>query len=375
MSATLVGVAGPVKGTVFELHSGDLSIGREKHNTVVIEESAVSRRHCVVQARKNEYHIHDLKSRNGTYVNGMPVQGRRLCNGDQVQVGSCAMLFQDRDAASSSSGILIEEGPIPGVDMTLPGDKAVYLAGNTVAEGQPQSMRLCRDLTVLLKIGGRINFLRGRDELQSELLESIFQVIPAQRGAILLVEKDSEEFACVFARERDGDIKRPVPVSRTVVRQVLREKVGILSNDIKTTGTYSKVRSLADFSISSLLAVPLLFLNRVLGLIYLNTSNAKVRFDEDHLQLLTGIAGIAATALENACHLEALEAENRQLQAEANIEHNMVGDSVLMHDLYQFIGKVSPTSSTVLICGESGTGKSWWLSRYIATAREPGSGF
>jgi transcriptional regulator with GAF, ATPase, and Fis domain len=97
--------------------------------------------------------------------------------------------------------------------------------------------------------------------------------------------------------------------------------------------------------------------DNVLGLIYLNTSNPRANFDEDHLQLLTGIAGIAAPALDNIRRVESLETENRQLVAEANIEHNMVGTSARMREVYQFIGKVAPTAATVLICGESGTGK------------------
>jgi Nif-specific regulatory protein len=103
--------------------------------------------------------------------------------------------------------------------------------------------------------------------------------------------------------------------------------------------------------------MPLERMNDVLGLIYLTTSNPKVHFDEDHLQLLAGIAGIAAPALDHIRRVETLETENRQLVAEANIEHNMVGTSSPMREVYQFIGKVAPTAATVLIRGESGTGK------------------
>lgn len=55
--------------------------------------------------------------------------------------------------------------------------------------------------------------------------------------------------------------------------------------------------------------------------------------------------------------MEWLESENRRLRAEINIEHNMVGESPRMREVYQFIAKVAPTESTVLIRGESGTGK------------------
>src|SRR5207237_1055884 len=82
-----------------------------------------------------------------------------------------------------------------------------------------------------------------------------------------------------------------------------------------------------------------------------------IRFDQDHLQLVTAIAAIAAVAIQNARQIEQLQSENQRLLADANIEHNMVGESALMRQVYQLISKVAPSDSTVLISGESGTGK------------------
>ncbi len=109
--------------------------------------------------------------------------------------------------------------------------------------------------------------------------------------------------------------------------------------------------------IHSVLAVPLEVFDRTMGVIYLDASNPKAHFDENHLQLLTAIGSIAAAALDNARRMESLEQENRRLQAEISLEHNMVGDSPRMRDVYQFIARVAPRDVTVLIFGESGTGK------------------
>jgi transcriptional regulator with GAF, ATPase, and Fis domain len=98
-------------------------------------------------------------------------------------------------------------------------------------------------------------------------------------------------------------------------------------------------------------------LDRTLGVIYLDTQEPDVHFDKDHLQLVSAIAAITAVAIENARHFEWLESENRRLLADVNIEHSMVGESANMRQVYQVIAKVSPTDSTVLISGESGTGQ------------------
>ncbi len=95
----------------------------------------------------------------------------------------------------------------------------------------------------------------------------------------------------------------------------------------------------------------------MLGLIYLDSTNTGALLTEEHLQVMTAIAAISAIALENARHMDRLEGENRRLQAEIAIQHNMVGESEPMRKVYRFISKVAPTDSTVLITGESGTGK------------------
>jgi transcriptional regulator with GAF, ATPase, and Fis domain len=356
-SAALVGIAGTVKGAVLTLDSRELSIGRDKGNALVIDEPAVSRQHCLLRAEEGGYRIRDLASRNGTYVNGMPIKDRTLHNGDQIQIGFSAMLFVAQNETGSSVGRLADDLVQDRKTVVLRKEEAFYLATDTVHDAPPRPTRVCRDLTTLLRISARINSLRDRQELERELTECIFKVIPAQCGAIILIDEGSEDFASVFTHERDHKPNRPVPISRTIVRQVLQDKVSILSNDVQTSGMYSHADSLTSSEVSSLLAVPLELRGEVLGLIYLNTSNRLANFDEDHLQLLTGIAGIAAPALDTIRRVETLETEKRQLAAEANIEHNMVGTSAAMREVYQFIAKVAATAATVLIRGESGTGK------------------
>jgi Nif-specific regulatory protein len=100
---------------------------------------------------------------------------------------------------------------------------------------------------------------------------------------------------------------------------------------------------------------PLSVFDKLIGVIYLE-SPANT-FDEGHLQLLVGAAGMAAAALDNTRRLEWLEAENRRLKSDFNLAHDMVGESPRMQDVYRFVGKAAPSNATVLIRGESGTGK------------------
>jgi Nif-specific regulatory protein len=109
--------------------------------------------------------------------------------------------------------------------------------------------------------------------------------------------------------------------------------------------------------VRTLLCVPLTVFQRVIGCIYLDSTNAADRFQEDHLQLLTAIAGVSAVALDNARRVQWLEQENQRLTTEVRQEQSLVGEGARIKEIFQFLARVAPTESTVLIEGESGTGK------------------
>jgi len=344
MNPKLSAVAGPQQGTVIPLDEARTSIGRDPGNQIRIQEMAVSRRHCLLEKRDSGVVLTDLGSHNGTFVNGVPVKERRLEHGDQVRVGASVFLFLEHEAEAAPSG--------PAVELKDEG----IVAGSTI-ELSAAPDRAARDLDVLLRISTAINSIRGVPAILRRLLESIYDVVPAERGAVLLAGAGAGEIASVVGLERDAATGRPVKVSRTIVQRVLKDRLPILSNDVRDHDDFNTAESLLAAKIHSVLAVPLLFADRVLGVLYLDSSSPKARFREPDLRLVTAIAGIAAVALENARQIDWLESENERLQADAHLEHNMVGESPAMRAVLAFVGKVAPARTTILITGESGTGK------------------
>ncbi|HET8674784.1 MAG TPA: sigma 54-interacting transcriptional regulator [Blastocatellia bacterium] len=360
MSPRLAAITGPLKGATFALTEEEFSIGRDPSNRLSIGDPALSRRHCLIKKEADQLKLYDLDSSNGSFVNSLPVKERLLEDGDQINIGDSLFIFSVGEGEDSSVVTPVEiydPGLISRPTAQLRMEDVFYLQPEKVMAALPPKARTARDLNALLKISTAVNSTRSLEALQRRLLELIFEVIPAERGAILLAGEPLEEFTSAFSWNRLSGPNRPVQVSRTIVHHVIRQGVAVLSNDVQESKEFGATRSLAATKVQSLLCVPLVVFDRMLGLIYLDTSDPTVRFDQDHLQLLTAIAGIAAAALENARHVKSLEDEALRLQAEINIEHNMVGESPRMREVYQFIAKVAPTDSTVLICGESGTGK------------------
>jgi len=353
----LEAVAGPLKGTTFPLSGEEISIGREPSNFVSVLDASVSRKHCLIRVEEGQFKIQDLNSRNSTFVNGVPVTERILGSGDEIKVGNSLFLFvlpEDKGANSVSTSVEFNRDDTGGGStIILRKQDALYLRD---LDKIAPTARMVRDLNALLKISKTVSSVRGLEALEKQILESIFQFAPAGRAAILLCDRGLE-CTSVFGWDRQTGPNHAVQVSRGILAQVVEQGVAVLCNDLPAVEVLAGADNAVAQHIRSVLAVPLEVFEEVLGAIYLDASDPEVRFDEEHLQLLTAIGSIAAFALDNARRMEWLEEENRRLQSEMNLEHNMVGESPRMRDVFQFISRVAPQDSTVLVTGESGTGK------------------
>jgi Nif-specific regulatory protein len=350
MNPRLTAIAGRLKGAVFSIEEFPVIIGRETAATLCLADASVSRRHTQIEKENDEFVIMDLESLNGTFINDVPIKRRTLQHGDRVRIGDSQFLFllHDSDTAATSTRIHFDDAApgVSGSTLQIKFDDALYL--------------MARDLSALMKISTTVNAIRGVEELRKTLIELLFEVVPAERGAILLTSEhandDELEFASVFALHRHRGADQSIKISRTITRAVLQKRESILianQQDAPSLESESLVRDKPH----SILCVPLIMLDRPLGVIYLDTREPDVEFDKDHLQLVTAIAAISAVAIENARHIEWLVSENQRLIADFDIEHNLVGESEAVREVLHFIAKVAPTDSTVLLFGESGTGK------------------
>jgi len=339
----LVAVDGQWKGTLFPLEEPEVQVGRDSSNHILLTDPSVSRAHCVLEATPAGYRLKDLESRNGSFVNGIPIRSHELQNGDRVEIGRSAFIYltQDDDPVtgeSTSSRIsLVTRMVVPvrsGAD-----SHPVSLAGN--------------DLQILMRVSTAVNSMKAlysakeavaRETLERHILELIFESIPAERGAIVLRNEATDFPNQIWGFSRTSG-RVLLPVDPQIIHQVVTDGVAILSNNVD------------DAEIRCIVAVPLSVTGRVMGMIYLDSTIPDARFDEERLRFLTALAEIAAVALDNARYVELLIGENRRLREEISVQHSMVGESPAVQQVYQFISRVSKSDSSVLITGESGTGK------------------
>lgn len=359
MRPRLLVIAGPSKDLVVALPEGEAMVGRDPTNLVALADASVSRKHCLLRREDGRFQIRDLDSRNGTLVNGQPVKEHWLRHGDEIATGDSTFLFlvEEEDQTSPGGRVEFDDARPTAETKVIHPKEALYLQPDRLLRELPAKSQVARNLNALLKISRVVPAIRDLEELQAQLLDLIFEVVPAGRGAILLADGAAQEFNCLYARTRQAGQAQLVRVSRTIARQVMKENVAILGVDVAASGRLRDVESLAIAEVRSLLCVPLSVFDRTIGCIYLDSTQAANRFDEDHLQLVAAIAGVSAVALDNARRLQWLEQENQRLTTEIRQEQSLVGEGARMKEVFQFIARVAPTDSTVLIEGESGTGK------------------
>jgi Nif-specific regulatory protein len=342
MDPRIVAISGPLKSQVFRLAEGAVSIGRDPSNRVPIRDVTISRQHCVIEMHNGQTMVTDLESHNGTFVNGIPVSKRPLAHGDVVRIGHCELIY------------LTEDDTLPMVPRVLYSDtssadirKTVKINDSLTWTPTPTEVgRMARDLDALVKISRTINSIRDPQELQHQLLERIFEVVPADIGVILIIDQPEDEPTSISTYDRKGGNSPEVSVRRELIQRALWEQSAVIAeNPADSQATENAV------------CVPLLGVHRTVGVIYLTSAGPDQKFQDDHGHFLNCAAGIAAVALENVLALESLKAENRRLRAELDPGDDFVGDSKFIHQLSKLIAKVAQGDSVVLIRGESGTGK------------------
>jgi Nif-specific regulatory protein len=319
-SPTLVFRCGPRRGQEIAIEERELSIGRDKTNRLRVVDPALSRHHCQVCVRGEMYAIRDLDSRNGTFVNGVPIKERVLRDGDLIALGESVMLFVNRQEPVAA--LPADEGDDAATvsDLTIelrPEDARYSLAGMSATAPSAHS-RAEADLSALLRISTALSALRDRDTLQRTLIERLLEVIPADAGAVALVD-DHEQLASIVGRDREG---QPfATLSRTIARRAMSTGVSILSRSVPEDERFQLAESVVSSRIRSTLCAPLRVGNRTLGVLYFSTRNPATTFDEDHLQLVTAAAGVGAIALADRRHVRVLDAPTQRVGHHLLDEH------------------------------------------------------
>ncbi len=213
-----------------------------------------------------------------------------------------------------------------------------------------------------MNISRNINLIKDPDELLENILSIALEQLSAERGFILLEDKDEpQELAPKAARNIDSvNIADQAQISHSTIEKVKSTRQPILSFDTLSDEHFDATRSIMMHRIRSIACAPLVHKDEVLGVIYIDSQNEKARFTRQSLAFLQAFANQAAIALQNARLMARLQEENSLLKEEFHRLYafkEIIGKSKAMDRVFQMMGKVLNNDATVLITGPTGTGK------------------
>jgi phosphoserine phosphatase RsbU/P len=295
---------------VVALTGARLSVGRSSAADLAFpEDGGLSRQQFALEAEGDVWVASDLGSKNGTCVNGVPLQSRLILKpGDRITAGRLSILFSPQEVQTDTQGAVVfaeDAGQKPLFATTAYTSlEASAWALRQSAEGQSES-RDRSAIEALIAAGRTLSERRPLSELFPVLLDLAARAVNAQRGVLMTVESGG-----LALQSRKGEGFR---ISSLVRDKVLKERSSLLVRDAQAEGAFREQMSIVEQRVHSMMAVPLQTEDRAIGLIYVDSPLIQREFTKDDLNLLTVIANVAAVRIETA-RLEEIEAADRIVQ-------------------------------------------------------------
>jgi transcriptional regulator with GAF, ATPase, and Fis domain len=313
--------------TVYHLHKKITSVGSGPDNDIVLPDPLVQdgfaihfdgQTYTVFAPKKTEF-----------VVNGKKRSKHKLTHDERLVIGSCDLRFAMVD----------DVAPIEAE------------AANTVA-----------DLDAYLKLfefSDRLMHVRDLTELLDALMDAVIGITNADKGFLILLEGETLDVKVARNLNRENIADAVSQLSDSIIAKVVRSRKPVIVSDAMHDDEFAAAKSVMHLKVSSVICVPLLDRGRLLGLIYVGNDSIRDLFQDQTLRVLTVFASQAALIVSNALLLNELRHDNKRLndRLEQYRFGEIVGTSPPMQQVFRKVEKIAPTDISVLITGETGTGK------------------
>lgn len=312
-----------------------MTIGRAAGNDVFVKDATMHNHHAQIVFNGRDFQLEEVDRSANISINGKKKRRARLVNGDRVCLGEAQFSFS-----------MFTEAPIE------------TSAGEDSESSEVAGFRKLHEFSEQLMSS------EGVDQLLERLLDSVLQLTGAARGLVLMIDNSRDEPSALDIRASRNVSTQDIAtedggVSDSIVQQVIETKRPVIVSDALTDTTFSHSESVIALKLSSVMCAPLLSRGEVIGALYVANDEIKSLFERRQLDLLTVFAGQASLLLTNAMLVTALRADNLKLESELGNKRfgDIIGSCASMLEVFRKLQKVAGTDISVLISGETGTGK------------------
>ena len=349
------GPEGESESVVIDLTEDVVTIGRAMEAHVRITDPLSSRLHCQIEREGARHKIVDLESQNGTMVNGRKVNVKFLEDGDRIEIGETAIVFEAepkdpkprlkpmrrrrsrrrpkvrkfRPRGGGGEGVELDErlaGVLEEIGRQLGPEgleEAESIFQDYVDRGEGGRFRRMLEemekASKLVDIAKAVNSERSLKRLLNLILDEAIRLTEAERGFLVLVEEGAFRFESARNFDRESVRKPEYKISRSIAEQVAGSGSSLVAADAQEDARFQDYVSVSELRLRSLVCVPLKKQKRVVGVVYLDNRFRAGVFTEEDLRTLEAFGDLAAIALENA-RLNDVNAKRAQELAEAKEE-------------------------------------------------------